>query len=147
MITNEQEISKYCCLYVSEFHLEMILLPYIKHKIEKSKVIIFTEKNLKGSVEFLLDRLNLNNNDKKILLNIDSWETNEFNQEYEKNQEYTIIINGDEEYRNKVYKKIEKIPSFKINIIDCYNLNSNNINKQYIKINYDKILNTEKFNN
>ena len=35
MITKELEATKKCCLYASDFHLEMILVPYIKEKNKK----------------------------------------------------------------------------------------------------------------
>ena len=44
MITKESKAVKKCCLYASDFHLEMILLPYIKERINKSNFIIFTQK-------------------------------------------------------------------------------------------------------
>ena len=33
----ENKIEKLCCFYVSDFHLEMILLPYINKTIEENK--------------------------------------------------------------------------------------------------------------
>ena len=47
MITKENKIQKSCCFYASDYHLEMIILPYINKKIdEKAQVTIITEKNL-----------------------------------------------------------------------------------------------------
>ena len=66
MITKEHEVKKYCCFYASDFHLEMILLPYIKKNMYKYKFMIFTEENLSDSMNILLNRTNLNKEEKKI---------------------------------------------------------------------------------
>ena len=66
MITKEHETKKYCCFYASDFHLEMILLPYIKnniqiiHKIELDSMqesIATLKKNMcnKATIEFIKD--------------------------------------------------------------------------------------------
>ena len=95
MITKDQTINKYCCLYVSEFHLEMILLPFIKKNINSSNIIIFTEYDLEDSIKKLLDRTNFKTEEKEQILDVKYWtnknieilENNKFNN-------YTIIING-----------------------------------------------------
>ena len=46
MITEEQKTEKVCALCVSDYHLEMILLPYIIERKEEFKSIVFTENNL-----------------------------------------------------------------------------------------------------
>ena len=55
---------------------------------------------------------------------------------------YTIIINGNNEYISEINDKINKINPDKINIIDCYSINDKNIEPQRIKEKYDDILNT-----
>ena len=42
MITKEHKVKKYCLFYASDFHLEMILLPYIKKNIYKDKFLSVT---------------------------------------------------------------------------------------------------------
>ena len=62
MIVENKNIEKICSFYVSDFHLEMILMPYINKKLdENKKVIIKTEKNLKDTVEVLISKMNINN--------------------------------------------------------------------------------------
>ena len=34
MIVENKRLEKLCCFYVSEFHLEMILLPYINKSLD-----------------------------------------------------------------------------------------------------------------
>ena len=55
MITKEHETEKTCLFCVSDYHLEMILLPYI---IKKEKVIIFTEQELETTINTLLEKIN-----------------------------------------------------------------------------------------
>ena len=144
MITKGQKINKYCCLYVSDFHLEMILLPYLKNKIDNSNTLIFTQKNLTKSIKILLEKTNLNNKDKEKLLNIKYWDTENIDENYKEDfNEYTIIINGDKEYIKEINKKIKRIDAEVINVVDCYDINNSMIEPSYIKNNYKTILNTE----
>ncbi len=144
MATKDQNVMKYCCLYASDFHLEMILLPYIKKNINTSKIIIFTQRNLLDSMMVLLERVNLSNEYKKKILNLTFWNNMKFI-DFEKDAiEYTIIINGDTNYIKKINNQIEKLKLKYINIIDCYNINDNKLNIDEIKNQYDEILNTKK---
>ena len=55
-----------CAFYASDYHFEMISLPYINKKIEEEeKIIIITENNLEKSIEILLERTNLKESKKK----------------------------------------------------------------------------------
>ena len=40
MVVEDKEIEKICSFYISEYHLEMILLPFINDKIENNKKVI-----------------------------------------------------------------------------------------------------------
>ena len=142
MITKEQEIKKYCCFYASDFHLEMILLPYIKNNINNDKFIIFTEENLVDSMKILLDKTNLNPDEKNKVLALD-WnikqEDEGLKNDFEKT---TIIINGSSQYIKKINEKIKNKNPKKINIIDCYDINEKNLEPQYIQKKYNDVLNT-----
>ena len=140
MITKEHKIKKYCLFYASDFHLEMILLPYIKKNIDKDKFLIFTQENLSESMKILLNRTNLDSDEKNMMLNL-NWDGKENLEEKDLNN-YTIIINGNNEYISEINDKINKINPDKINIIDCYSINDKNIEPQRIKEKYDDILNT-----
>ncbi len=147
MITKKQKINKNCCLYVSDFHLEMILLPYLKRRMKNSEILIYTQNDLAESIKILLDRTNLNIEDKEKILNINCWNNVNKNELYEeKGYEYTIIINGDIEYIMDINEKIKTINSEIINVVDCYNINNINIKSQYINENYKGTLNTKSFN-
>ena len=85
MITKEQKINKYCCLYVSDFHLEMIILPYLKKKMNNSKIVIYTQKNLLESIKILLEKTNLNLEYKKKILSIKCWSNENIDEIYNEN--------------------------------------------------------------
>ena len=142
MITNEQKINKYCCLYVNDFHLEMILLPFIKNKMQNSEVLIFTQKDLSESIKVLLEKTNLSIVNKNDILKIRNWNNSIANESNNKNiKEYTIIINGDDKYRNRINKEVMKL---KIkNIVDCYDVNECRIQAYEIRNKYKGVLNTE----
>ena len=91
--TKESKVKKYCCFYASDFHLEMILLPYIKNNIYKDKFIIFTEENLSDSIKVLLNGTNLNLEEKNLMLNLDWKEKNKLDISKYKFDDHTIIIN------------------------------------------------------
>ena len=143
MVTKEHDIKKYCCFYVSDFHLEMILLPYIKNNIDKCKIVIFTENNLKESVRLLLERTNFNNEDKNKILSL-NW-NNKVTEEitYEKLEKSIVIVNGGIEYIEKMNKNIKKLNLKDIKIIDCYNISKNNIELEKLQEKYDEVLNTK----
>lgn len=144
MITKEQSINKYCCLYVSEYHLEMILLPFIKNKLKESEILIFTQNNLLETLHTLLKKTNLSNENKKRIIDIKNWNTEKIDLiNNEDIYEYTIIINGDEEYRDRINKKIEKFNINVKNIVDCYDVNNTSIKSNYIQNNYKGVLNTK----
>lgn len=144
MTTKEQKINKYCCLYVSDFHLEMIILPYLKNKMNTSKILIYTQKNLIESIKILLEKTNLKLESKKKILNIQCWNNENIDEKYNDNiKEFTIIVNGDAEYITKINKRIKKIKAEVINIVDCYDINNIDIKSQDINNKYKGVLNTE----
>ncbi len=144
MITKEQKINKYCCLYVSDFHLEMIILPYLKKKMNNSKILIYTQKNLLESIKILLEKTNLNLEYKKKILSIKCWSNEKIDEIYNENiKEYTIIVNGDKKYITNINKRIKMINADVINIVDCYDINNIDIKSQDINGKYKGILNRE----
>ena len=76
MITEEQCTEKTCLFCASDYHLEMILLPYIKNKIDKNKIIIITENSLEESINVLLNKVNLSENDKEKIRSL-NWKNTE----------------------------------------------------------------------
>jgi len=148
MITKESNTARKCCLYASDFHLEMILLPYIKERIDKSNFIIFTQNDLSNTVKILLDRVNIDKTQKEEILKLNWKESSIENVESKKNiindnEEINIIINGDCNYIEDINKDLRKLNN-NVNIIDCFNIQDKELNMENIKNNYIEVLNASK---
>lgn len=146
MITKENELEKTCSFYVSDYHLEMILVPYINRKIEEEiQIEIISDKNLKTSVEKLIDKINIDKQRKKEILDLNWGERKEVNkiERAENNKKKIVIINGSEKYINKVNEEIEKKEDTQIlGIVNCYNLEEVGEHIGEIKRQHKNILNT-----
>jgi len=146
MITEERKIEKMCALCVSDYHLEMILLPYIKSRLNSSNFIVFTENNLEETLNVLLTKINL---DKDIIKRIKDigWKNENSVEKLERylseDKEINVIINGDIKYIEETNNYIRRI-SKKINIIDCYHICDINVDISEIKEKYNCVLNTQK---
>lgn len=139
MVVEDKKIEKICSFYVSDFHLEMMLVPYIKEKLEnKENIEIITEKNLKDTVEILISKMNLNEKNKQKILNLE-WNKKE-NEKIE--DKSNIIIIGTEKYIQEKNQQIERANLEEISIVDCYEFENvkNSINN--IINEHDKSLNT-----
>ena len=149
---NEEHNSnkKMCALYVSDYHFEMISLPYIIENLEnKRKVVILTQNNLEKSIKTVVSKMILKEEKKNEILKID-WNKKGLDK-IEKvkteinNEEMLIFIKGKEKYINKVNKKLEKIleNNSKVEIVDCYDVGEIEENMQMIVEQYKNILNTQ----
>ena len=143
-------MNKVCAFYASDYHFEMISLPYISEKLEKNnEIVILTENNLEGTVKKLLSKINLKEEKKQDILNID-WK-NDNKEKFQKIQkiknkdkETIIFVKGKEKYINDINKNIKEIipTNSEIKIIDCYNIEEIGKNLDKITVKYNKILNT-----
>jgi hypothetical protein len=118
----------------------MILLPYIENKIKNANIIILTENDLLDSIKLVLNRMNLNEEEKKKVLEI-NWNNKDLIH-IESEKEMNIIINGSIEFINKKNEEIKKLNLNNINTIECYDISK--INKKNINIdtNFEGVLNT-----
>jgi len=125
----------------------MILLPYIKENLGKSKFVILTQNNLKDTIKILLEKVNLSKKDISELYKID-WSTKTEEkikniQEYSNNKnKTTVVINGNVDF---VKENIEIINSFNknnIDVIECYNVED--LKSTKINIEEYEILNTKR---
>ena len=140
MFTKECNSNKYCLFYVSEFHLEMILLPYIKEKIDKMDIKIYTEDNLTEGIKLLLDRTNFTKEDKNKILKL-NWDNKQLGNDIKVTKDNSvIIINGSINYMEQIEKRLPKLSN--IEIVHCYDICKNNFNIDDIKQKYKGILNT-----
>lgn len=149
MGVQENNLTKLCSFYVSDWHFVTMLLPYINKKInEQAKIATILEKDMQKNVEILVEKLNLKNKEK--ILNI-NWnkikEVNKSMESIESNQELIILVSGSREFIKKQNKKLimyfqTKNIKKSIKIINCYEVIEFNGNIQEILDEHDKILNT-----
>ena len=153
MVYTNDNIKKICNFYVSDWHLAVMLLPYINKEINKgTKITTVFQNNMKNNIETLVRKLNLKN--EKEILQID-WNTknNSILERYVKEnlsggEENLFIINGDKEYveksNEKVIEYIRKNKTKKnfIKIVDCYEVEQNEEKMYNIIKMHDCVLNT-----
>ena len=74
LIVENKKIEKICSFYVSDYHLEMVLIPYINEKLSKNEEIeIISEKDLRETVNALVSKMNINECNKKKILEL-NWD-------------------------------------------------------------------------
>ena len=143
---------KICAFYASDYHFEMISLPYISKSMDENKeIIILTENDLEDTVNTLISRMNLKDVKKNKILGLD-WKDNdlkkfkEISKSSKENKNMIIFIKGKENYIENVNKNIEKWVEDKNNIkvIDCYEFFEVENKIDDIAEKYDKILGTSK---
>ena len=147
-ISNTKE--KTCAFYASDYHFEMISLPYIENKLRADKkVFILTENSLQNTIKTLVEHINLSDKKKENILNLD-WNNNDeekyknIKEDIKNGEDVVIFVKGKTKYIEEENKNIEKIndKNKNIKIIDCYNVDEIAHNMQEIENNYAKILNT-----
>ena len=139
MIIENKNIEKICNFYVSDFHLEMILLPYLNQKLkEEEPVTIISEKNLNQSIKELISKVNLDNKIKNNILNLE-WDSAEI-KEIQNNS--NVVLIGTENFIEQKKNKLIDMDVENLKIIDCYNLQEVEKDVQKIVLIHDKNLNT-----
>ena len=151
MNKNQKTKDKTCSFYTSDYHFEMISLPYINKKIEENKeIIILTENNLENTINKLVSNINLNQEKKEKILNL-NWKNDDLNKfklinkNTENNKNMVIFIKGNKNYIKNINKNIEKWTENNKNthVIDCYNLEEISGKIDEIVNNYTKVLSTK----
>ena len=131
MLKKDKTKEKNCLFFASDYHFEMISLPYINKSIKNNKeVIVISENDLENTINKLLLQVNLEDDEKDKILKID-WKNNDFDKfkeikEADKEKRSTIVfIKGKENYIKNVNKNLENWikDDNKIEIIDCYDIN------------------------
>ena len=133
MVVQNKGLEKTCCFYVSEFHLEMILVPYINEKIDEN-ITILSEIKLKETIEILISKLHLKEENKEKILKL-SWDGDESIKENS-----NIIVIGSRQYIEKMNHELQnKSP---ISVLDCYSFDEEKDNLNNIINGYKNMLNT-----
>ena len=145
MSTKEEKLEKICSFYASDYHLEMIMIPYINKKIEeKLNIAIITEKNLTETVKEVVSRLNLPDKRKKEILSI-NWDNNKVDivNKMRESNELSIFVVGTLKYIESINKKIECLNiNAKVKLINCYSIEDAQEGMTEIVCNHTKVLNT-----
>ena len=143
---------KSCAFYASDYHFEMISLPYISKSMDENKeIIILTENDLKDTVNTLISKMNLDEIKKEKILSLD-WNNNdlkkfkEISKKSKENSDIIIFIKGKENYIQNINKNIEKWVSTDkyVKIIDCYEFFEVEEKIDEIAKEYDKVLGTSR---
>lgn len=150
MNKTQETKEKICAFYASDYHFEMISLPYINKQIEEDKqVIILTENNLEETINTVISKINLKEEKKAKILNI-NWKNDDLSKirkikkAIESEKETTIFIKGKENYIKNINENIEKWTkeNEKIKLIDCYDLEEISNNLDDIMDKYNVVLGT-----
>ena len=143
MDIEKKENKKMYVFYVSEFHLEMILLPFVNKKIEeKEKIIINTEYDLEDTMKVLLNRMNLKEENNEKILGL-YWNKKEKQEMYNKSN---IITIGRQEYIDKINSEIKQENLNNIRMLDCYKFDDIKEEISDIANKYDGNFNTSSLN-
>lgn len=151
MNKNHKTKEKICTFYASDYHFEMISLPYIEKNIEENKeIIILTENDLEDTINILVSRMNLQEEKKNKILNI-NWKNDDLNKFKEikynvnKQKEMIIFIKGKENYIRNINKNIEKWTekSNYIKIVDCFDMEEVAYKIENIIEEYRRVLNVK----
>ncbi len=143
---------KNCAFYASDYHFEMISLPYISKSMDENKeIVILTENNLKDTVNTLISKMNLKEEKQKKILSLD-WNNNdlkkfkEISKKSKENVDMVIFIKGKQNYIKNINKNIEKwvTANNHIKIIDCYEFFEIEEKIDDIAKEYDKVLGTSR---
>lgn len=144
-----KRVEKLCLFFASDYHFEMISLPYISENLKKDKnIIMMTENNLDKTVDELLSKTNLSEEDKEQIFKID-WKNNDLNKfrqiknANEEGKETIIFVKGKENYIDSINKNIENWIDIKdMKVIDCYDINEVHKDVSDIARKYNKVLST-----
>ena len=144
MITKEIDRLEKCCIYANDFHLEMILLPYIKENFGKTRFVIFTENNLEGTIKTLLERTNLCENIKNDILKL-GWNDDYMNKmdllnKFINKEKITVIVKGGLNYIKKVVDVIGG--NSNVELVRCYCVDD--INRNNVDLSEYEVLNTRR---
>ena len=143
---------KSCAFYASDYHFEMISLPYISKSMDENKeIIILTENNLKDTVNTLISKMNLKEEKRTKILDLD-WNNNdlkkfkEISKKTKEDADIIIFIKGKENYIKNINKNIEKwvIADKHVKIVDCYEFFEVEEKIDEIAKEYDKVLGTSR---
>ena len=145
-VNNKEKI---CLFFASDYHFEMISLPYINKSLKNNKnVIVITENDLNETIEEFLSKVNIKEEEKNNIRKID-WENDDENKLKElkslanEKKDTVVFIKGEENFISNINNKIKDIDSDKsLKIVDCYDISEVQYSVRKIVNGYSEILST-----
>ena len=115
-------IEKTYCLYASDWHLTIMLLPFISRKLqEKDRIFMKFENSIEEKMKQLTSKLGFKNKDE---INDIRWGM-EINDDDESDNEKLYIVAGSKEYMEEMNRKIAEYyndKDTKVKVINCFNI-------------------------
>lgn len=146
----EKTKEKTCVFFASDYHFEMITLPFIEENLRNNKkIIVLTENDLEDTIKNLISKVNLKEEKKEKIFKID-WKNNdlkkfkEIKKEVENKEDLIIFIKGKENYIKNVNENIAKWTNKTdtVKIIDCYDVEEIREHFADVVNNYENVLST-----
>ncbi len=139
MVLEEKEVKNICNFYVSEYHLEIMLLPYISKKIDNEEnITIITEIDLESTLNVVIERINLDKDKKEKIKKI-GWNIQNIENIIPNTN---VILIGSKKFINEKVFELKERQVENLEIIACYNYNEVKNDMKEIVSKYDGMLNT-----
>lgn len=139
MVLEEKKVKNICNFYVSEYHLEIMLLPYISKKIDNEEnITIITEIDLESTLNVVIERINLEKDKKEKIKKI-GWNIQNIENIIPNTN---VILIGSKKFINEKVFELKERQVENLEIIACYNYNEVKNDMKEIVSKYDGMLNT-----
>ena len=139
MVLEEKKVKNICNFYVSEYHLEIMLLPYISKKIDNEEnITIITEIDLESTLNVVIKRINLDKDKKEKIKKI-GWNIQNIENIIPNTN---VILIGSKKFINEKVFELKERQVENLEIIACYNYNEVKNDMKEIVSKYDGMLNT-----
>lgn len=139
MVLEEKKVKNICNFYVSEYHLEIMLLPYISKKIDNEEnITIITEIDLESTLNVVIERINLDKDKKEKIKKI-GWNIQNIENIIPNTN---VILIGSKKFINEKVFELKERQVENLEIIACYNYNEVKNDIKEIVSKYDGMLNT-----
>lgn len=139
MVLEEKKVKNICNFYVSEYHLEIMLLPYISKKIDNEEnITIITEIDLESTLNVVIERINLDKDKKEKIKKI-GWNIQNIENIIPNTN---VILIGSKKFINEKVFELKERQVETLEIIVCYNYNEVKNDMKEIVSKYDGMLNT-----
>ncbi|MBS5721770.1 MAG: hypothetical protein KHW50_05210 [Clostridium sp.] len=139
MVLEEKKVKNICNFYVSEYHLEIMLLPYISKKIDNEEnITIITEIDLESTLNVVIERINLEKDKKEKIKKI-GWNIQNIENIISNTN---VILIGSKKFINEKVFELKERQVENLEIIACYNYNEVKNDMKEIVSKYDGMLNT-----